>query len=419
MDITIEKLIYGGEGLGHHDGSTVFVPFVLARRARFRRACRTEEEIRPRARRAHPRSVARTRRAALPAFRRLRRLRLPAHALRSAAPIQSSHPARDASAASAESSGPARSPSTRRRRGAIAIARNGRFAPNRERRRRGETRDRLFPRRIDRALRRRRLPNSLAAAAEDATRSARRARGGQAPRELREIEAFAGANDSKLLLTATFARFPKKAEEVAKSFREIAPEIESLRLSRSGPRPHGARRPRLSRLPERRDDVSRRPLLILSGESFSLGRSGSRSHRTDEEGKLALDLFAGVGLFSIPLARNFSHVVAVESNPAASRDLESNARASTRHRNPHRRRRAVPREIQRQARPDRPRSAARGPGPEATQGISCAFRPSALPMFPASLPRWPAISPRSPVATTKSRRFISSIFFRRHSTWRR
>src|ERR1700730_6983030 len=29
MDVTIEKLIYGGEGLAHHQGSTVFVPFVL------------------------------------------------------------------------------------------------------------------------------------------------------------------------------------------------------------------------------------------------------------------------------------------------------------------------------------------------------------------------------------------------------
>ena len=29
MDVTIEKLIYGGDGLAHHDGSTVFVPFVL------------------------------------------------------------------------------------------------------------------------------------------------------------------------------------------------------------------------------------------------------------------------------------------------------------------------------------------------------------------------------------------------------
>ena len=29
MDVTIEKLIYGGDGLAHHDGSTVFIPFVL------------------------------------------------------------------------------------------------------------------------------------------------------------------------------------------------------------------------------------------------------------------------------------------------------------------------------------------------------------------------------------------------------
>ncbi len=29
MDVTIEKLIYGGDGLAHHEGSTVFIPFVL------------------------------------------------------------------------------------------------------------------------------------------------------------------------------------------------------------------------------------------------------------------------------------------------------------------------------------------------------------------------------------------------------
>jgi 23S rRNA (uracil1939-C5)-methyltransferase len=29
MKVQIEKLIYGGEGLAHHNGSTVFVPFVL------------------------------------------------------------------------------------------------------------------------------------------------------------------------------------------------------------------------------------------------------------------------------------------------------------------------------------------------------------------------------------------------------
>src|SRR5579863_8349193 len=29
IDVTIEKLIYGGDGLAHHEGATVFVPFVL------------------------------------------------------------------------------------------------------------------------------------------------------------------------------------------------------------------------------------------------------------------------------------------------------------------------------------------------------------------------------------------------------
>src|SRR5579863_6826419 len=29
MEITIEKLVYGGEGIAHHEGATVFVPFVL------------------------------------------------------------------------------------------------------------------------------------------------------------------------------------------------------------------------------------------------------------------------------------------------------------------------------------------------------------------------------------------------------
>ena len=45
----------------------------------------------------------------------------------------------------------------------------------------------------------------------------------------------------------------------------------------------------------------------------------------DLEGDLALDLYAGVGFFTIPLARRFKKVEAVEAIHAASRDLRANA----------------------------------------------------------------------------------------------
>jgi 23S rRNA (uracil1939-C5)-methyltransferase len=45
----------------------------------------------------------------------------------------------------------------------------------------------------------------------------------------------------------------------------------------------------------------------------------------DASGATALDLYAGVGLFAIPLARRFQSVTAVESGSSAARDLEVNA----------------------------------------------------------------------------------------------
>src|SRR5262249_6135794 len=45
----------------------------------------------------------------------------------------------------------------------------------------------------------------------------------------------------------------------------------------------------------------------------------------DRKGTLALDLYAGVGLFSSPLANRFEQIIAVESAPASGRDLEGNA----------------------------------------------------------------------------------------------
>lgn len=49
----------------------------------------------------------------------------------------------------------------------------------------------------------------------------------------------------------------------------------------------------------------------------------------EEAGAVAIDLFAGVGLFTLPLARRFERVIAVESHPQAAADLAANARAAT------------------------------------------------------------------------------------------
>lgn len=48
----------------------------------------------------------------------------------------------------------------------------------------------------------------------------------------------------------------------------------------------------------------------------------------EESGAIAMDLFAGVGLFALPLAQRFAQVIAVESHAQAAADLESNARAA-------------------------------------------------------------------------------------------
>ena len=55
--------------------------------------------------------------------------------------------------------------------------------------------------------------------------------------------------------------------------------------------------------------------------------SGALEAAPPNRDTLALDLFAGVGLFTLPLARGFGQVIAVESNPRSAADLAANAQA--------------------------------------------------------------------------------------------
>src|SRR5205823_2325165 len=45
----------------------------------------------------------------------------------------------------------------------------------------------------------------------------------------------------------------------------------------------------------------------------------------NRSGQLVLDLYAGVGLFSLPLSRSFDEIIAVEAAPISAADLRRNA----------------------------------------------------------------------------------------------
>lgn len=150
------------------------------------------------------------------------------------------------------------------------------------------------------------------------------------PRALREIEAFVTpatpTASPRILLTATFSGFPSRADELAGNIRAAAPECESLllhdpsheRMELIGP---GFIEYELSFAKFRVGHFS-----FFQVNDFLVGKLAEEVATRAGSGKLTLDLYAGVGLFAVPLAQHFTRVVAVESNPAAARDLESNKR---------------------------------------------------------------------------------------------
>lgn len=146
---------------------------------------------------------------------------------------------------------------------------------------------------------------------------------GKLPPSLREVEAFADAADASVSLSASLQDFAGDAQGIADTLRAGVPGVATLLLHESsrdryelfGPgylhyEAAGARYRvgHLSFFQVNRFLVDEMVRVVTSGAS----------------GRLALDLFAGVGLFTLPLAAQFERVVAVESNAAAVRDLEAN-----------------------------------------------------------------------------------------------
>ena len=159
-------------------------------------------------------------------------------------------------------------------------------------------------------------------------------RAGKVPQGVREVEFLANADDTQLLIDVGCAREARRAalrawaEEWQASMPEIAGVV-AFREPNPGDRKAGAQEILVavgaSSLTYQTERASYR---VSAGSFFQTNR-----HLTDklvkivtagQSGKLALDLYAGVGLFSTALACDFHHVVSVESSQTSSADLAYN-----------------------------------------------------------------------------------------------
>jgi 23S rRNA (uracil1939-C5)-methyltransferase len=153
------------------------------------------------------------------------------------------------------------------------------------------------------------------------------ARSNSLPPGILEVEAFADAEDKKIALNIAFERFPMPPKALMTLFRKALPALESLLLL---------------------DQSKNR--FELDGPGYLQQNAGEFTYRVshlsffqvnrfliedllqtivaDAKGDYALDLYAGVGFFTLPLAKAFRKIVSVDANLAATRDLRNNAEAA-------------------------------------------------------------------------------------------
>lgn len=143
------------------------------------------------------------------------------------------------------------------------------------------------------------------------------------PQTLREVEVFADDRDDRLLLNASCTEFAGSPPALAETLRAALPAAQSILL-------HESSRDRFELFGP--GHITYR----AAGAEFRVGHLSFfqvNRHLVDQmaatvaqqaKGGRVLDVYAGVGLFSVPLARHCETLVAVESNEAAVRDLQAN-----------------------------------------------------------------------------------------------
>jgi 23S rRNA (uracil1939-C5)-methyltransferase len=165
--------------------------------------------------------------------------------------------------------------------------------------------------------------------ADTFTRLQETARNGTLPGDAVEIEAFVDSGDSKVALNVACKEFSRPVGELTQFFQATVPALHSLLLLNQK---------------NNRFELSGPGYLIqeAAGYQFRVGHLSffqvnrflieelMKTVLAGAQGGLAVDLYAGVGFFTLPLTTAFERVVSVDSNLSATRNLRENAKTADR-----------------------------------------------------------------------------------------
>ena len=160
-------------------------------------------------------------------------------------------------------------------------------------------------------------------------------RAGKIPESIDEIEFFANAEDTQLLLQLYVPESAPRAplKEFSATLAGNLPEIVGITSFRTELAAHGSRSEALPQIVHGTGELTYKTAdgdyRVGAGAFFQVNRYLTDKLveivTADRGGGTALDLYAGVGLFAVPLARSFERVIAVESSQISHSDLQYNA----------------------------------------------------------------------------------------------
>jgi 23S rRNA (uracil1939-C5)-methyltransferase len=153
---------------------------------------------------------------------------------------------------------------------------------------------------------------------------------GAVPAGVREIEFFADHADSKLLIELYQTKEAEGIADFAASLQKKLEDIKGIAIFIE--RPEGIGAPQFKEtigVSSLQYQIGERNFRVSAGAFFQTNRflvqKLAQTVAGDFFGKIALDLYAGGGLFANSLAKRFEQVFAVESSPASAGDLKANA----------------------------------------------------------------------------------------------